>query len=104
MPSSTVHQCQCSDCQGAGDPSVKQLHRHINEFLSRLNEQQRRLYVALESKKVGRGGDHLLSLITGMNVETVRQGRWEWDHSLQGLPPDRVRRPGAGRPPLEKKT
>ena len=48
-----------------------------NLFLSRLDEQQRRWYVALESQKVGHGGDRLLAQITGMNVETIRRGRRE---------------------------
>jgi hypothetical protein len=45
----------------------------------------------------------LLSLITGLHVQTIRRGRRELAHSLAGLPPGRVRRPGAGRPPVEKK-
>ena len=50
----------------------------MNVFLSRLNEQQRRLYVALESKKIGLGSDKQLSVITGMDVETIREGGKSW--------------------------
>ena len=75
----------------------------MNLLLSRLDEQQRRWYVALESPRVGHGGDRLLSQITGMNVETVRQGRRELDASLQGRPVDRVRLAGGGRPSVEQK-
>jgi hypothetical protein len=76
----------------------------MNLFLSRLNEQQRRIYAALESQKAGRGGDRLLSLITGIHVQTIRRGRRELERSLLDLPLGRVRRPGGGRPPVEKKT
>ncbi|MGH8246199.1 MAG: transposase [Gammaproteobacteria bacterium] len=76
----------------------------MNLFLSRLDEQQRRWYVALESKKIGHGGDLLLSQITGLNVETIRQGRRELDNGLADRPSDRARLAGAGRLPVEKKT
>jgi len=76
----------------------------MNLLLSRLDEQQRRWYVALESVKVGHGGDALLSQITGLNVETIRRGREELESDLQGRPVDRVRVAGGGREPLEKKT
>jgi hypothetical protein len=76
----------------------------MNLLLSRLDEQQRRWYVALESVKVGHGGDVLLSQITGLNVETIRRGREELESDLAGRPADRVRLPGGGRTPLEKKT
>jgi hypothetical protein len=76
----------------------------MNLLLSRFDEQQRRWYVALESMKVGYGGDRLLSLITGLDVETIRRGRREMEDSLRGRPTDRVRPPGAGRPPVEKES
>lgn len=72
-------------------------------MLSRLDEPQRRWLAALESQRVGHGGDRLLSLITGLNVETIRRGRRELDTSLRDCPPGRIRRPGAGRPPVKKK-
>jgi hypothetical protein len=75
----------------------------LNLLLSRLDEQQRRWVVALESERVGRGGDRLLSLITGLDVETIRRGRRELHTALRDCPPDRVRRPGAGRPAVKKK-
>lgn len=76
----------------------------MNVFLSRLDEQQRRWYVALESKKVGHGGDVLLSQITGLDVETIRRGRRELDVDLADSPPERMRAVGGGRPAVEKKT
>jgi hypothetical protein len=75
----------------------------MNLLLGRLDEQQRRWYAALESMKLGHGGDTLLSQITGLNVETIRRGREELEADLEGRPADRVRLEGGGRPPLEKK-
>jgi hypothetical protein len=74
----------------------------MNRFLARLDEQQGRWYDALESMKVGHGGDALLSRITGLHVDTVRRGRAELADDLHGRPADRVRLPGGGRPPLKK--
>jgi len=75
----------------------------MNLFLSRLDEQQRRWYVALESKKVGHGGDTLLAQITGLDVETIRRGRRELEGELGDRPTDQVRLAGGGQPPVEKK-
>ena len=74
----------------------------MNLLLSRLDEQQRRWYAALEAKKLGRGGMTLMSQITGMSVDTIRRGRDELDEELASRPVDRVRLPGGGRPPVEK--
>ena len=104
MSQPVVHQCQCSTCRQTGEHLEKSLHARMNLLLSRLDEQQRRWYVALESTRVGYGGDRELSRITGMNVETIRRGRRELDDSLRGRPSDRVRLPGGGRPPAEKKS
>jgi len=75
----------------------------LNLLLSRLNEQERRWVAALESERLGRGGDRRLSLITGLDVETIRRGRRELLAALRDCPPGRMRRPGAGRPAVKKK-
>ncbi len=103
MTESGLHPCQCPLCTQPQDHPDKEFHRNMNLLLSRLDEQQRRLYAALESKRIGHGGDRLVSLITGLNVETIRIGRRELDAGLADTPPDRIRRPGGGRPPAEKK-
>ena len=76
----------------------------MNLLLSRLDEDHRRWYVALESLRLGHGGDRHLARITGLNGETIRRGRRELARSLEGFPLERIRRRGAGRPPLKKKT
>jgi hypothetical protein len=75
----------------------------MNLFLSRLDEQQRRWYVALEAKKLGHGGATQMSQITGMHVDTIRRGAKELDKELAGRPTDRVRLAGGGRRAIEKK-
>jgi hypothetical protein len=104
MPVSKVHACQCPHCQQEAEHPDKELHRQMNLFLSRLDEQQRRWYVALESKQIGHGGDRLLSQITGIDEKTIRRGRRELEAALAERPTDRIRLPGGGRPPVEKKT
>jgi hypothetical protein len=73
-------------------------------LFSRLDENQRRWFAALESKRLGHGGERLLAQITGLDEKTIRRGREELDASLVDNPPDRIRRPGGGRPAVEKKT
>jgi hypothetical protein len=76
----------------------------MNVLLSRLDEAQRRWYVALESQRLGHGGDRVLAQITGLDEATIRRGRAELASELAACPEDRVRQPGAGRPRVEKKT
>jgi hypothetical protein len=103
MAEASPRPCRCPDCQ-MGDHPNREIHRLMNLFLSRLDEDHRRWYVALESLKIGHGGDRWLSLITGMNVETIRRGRRELASSLDGFPHNRIRLPGAGRKRQEKKS
>jgi hypothetical protein len=104
MPAREVRQCQCPRCQQAEPHPERELHAQMNLLLSRLDEQQRRWYAAVESLKVGHGGDTLLALITGLHVDTIRRGREELAAGLQDRPADRIRRAGGGRPPAPKKT
>jgi hypothetical protein len=104
MPSTEVHQCQCSHCQQDAAHPNQLLHHHMNLLLSRLNEQQRRWYAAVESTRLGHGGDQLVAQITGLDPKTIQRGRQELAASLAERPMERVRMPGAGRPRAEKKT
>jgi hypothetical protein len=103
MDDKAVHQCQCPTCLNNTDRSQKILHQQMNLVFHRLNEQERRWLAGLESKKFGHGGDVLVASITGLHVDTIRRGREELDAGLADCPTDRVRRPGAGRPPVKKK-
>jgi hypothetical protein len=102
MSKSEIHQCECSNCQQLGKHRDREMHFQTNLLLSRLDEQQRRWYVALEAKKIGHGGMERMSQITGMSVDTIRRGREELDNSLSSRPDERVRNPGGGRLPVEK--
>ena len=69
-------------------------------FYSLLDEKQRRLYAGLESLKWGHGGDRQIARLLGLDEKTVAKGRREL---LSGdIERDRVRREGAGRPPVKK--
>ena len=85
----------------AQDVLPDELKAAIVLFFSLLDEQQRRLYAALESFKLGYGGDRKMADILGLDVGTVARGRRELlDHDVKV---DRVRRAGAGRKLIEKK-
>lgn len=103
MDEPQVHDCRCSSCQAGADALEKARHHQINLFLSRLDEQQRRWYVALEADRLGRGGDQVLSQITGLDGKTIQRGRDELAAELADRPRQRVRQVGGGRPPVEKK-
>ena len=103
MSQRPIHQCQCEICQSPQPHADKEDHHRMNILLSRLNEQHRRWYVALEAERIGHGGSERLAQITGMNVNTIRRGRRELAAGMAGRPTERVRKPGGGRPPLEKK-
>jgi len=104
MLSTAVHQCQCPHCQQEATHPDQLLHYHMNLLLSRLQEPQRRWYAAVESTRLGHGGDQLVAQITGLDPKTIQRGREELAASLAEHPSDRVRAPGAGRPRAEKKT
>lgn len=98
-----VDGCRCPACATDAEHPEAARHRHMTLFVRRLDEQQRRWYVALESERLGRGGDRLLAQITGLDEKTIRRGRRELAAGLAERPADRVRRPGGGRPAVEKK-
>ena len=98
-----IHQCTCPSCQSKAEAPEQQIHHQINLLMSRLNEQQRRWYAALEAQRYGHGGIKLVSQITGLDEKTIRRGRDELEADLADRPDDRVRLPGAGRPATKKK-
>lgn len=98
-----IHPCECDVCQQSEFHPDQALHQQMNLFMSRLDEQQRRWYAAIEAKKVGHGGATLLAKVTGLSVETIRRGRNELDKELEERPDDRVRKAGGGRKAIEKK-
>ncbi len=88
-----------------GSPGVEEMPDEMRESMqllsSVLNEKQRRLYLGLESMRLGHGGDVKISRITGVNVKTIALGR----RQLQAgdVTVERIREAGGGRPSIKKK-
>ena len=82
VPSSELPTCPCPLCQGGADHPDRQRHQQLLLVFSRLDESQRRWFVALEARRLGLGGDRLFVEITGMDEKTSRRGRDEPDASL----------------------
>jgi hypothetical protein len=80
------------------------IHHQVNVVMSRLDEQQRRWYAAVEANRHGHGGTKLVSQITGLDEKTIRRGQKELALDLSDRPDERIRLPGAGRPRVEKKS
>ncbi len=78
-----------------------EIQEALRLFLAQLNENQRRLYAGFESMKLGYGGDTIMAEITGINIKTIARGRRELQ--AYDITPERVRKAGGGRHPLEKK-
>lgn len=79
MEASDIHWCEYTACQQETAHSDQERHRRINLFVSRLDEQQRRWYVAMESGRLGPDGDEVLSHIMGMDAKTIQRGRQEME-------------------------
>ncbi|NIV97253.1 hypothetical protein GWN42_31795 [candidate division KSB1 bacterium] len=85
-----------------GALSVDELQAAIIIFYSLLDEKQRRLYAGLESLKLGHGGDKKIAELLGLDPHTVSKGRKEL--MRREIDRQRIRRTGAGRKPVEKKS
>ena len=105
MPQQEVHQCQCPDCLGPEPHPDQEIHRQMNLLLSRLDEQQRRWYAAVEIRQARprRRPARLPHHRACTSIPSAGGGR-NWPASLEDRPADRVRLPGGGRPALEKKS
>src|SRR4051812_49849191 len=103
MPQQEVHQCQCPECLTSESHPDRELHRQMNLLLSRLDEQQRRWYAAVESAKLGHGGDRLVSPLTRPHGDTNPPGPGEMAAPLDDPPAHPGRLPRGGRTPPGKK-
>jgi Rhodopirellula transposase DDE domain len=72
----------------------------LTEIRPYLDERQWRLLLGAEARAVGRGGVKLVSGAVGASADTVSRGARELEHGVE--PDGRVRRKGAGRPPVEE--
>ena len=96
--------CPCPLCRSLSRHPDGQRHVQLRAVLARLDEQERRWVAALEAQRLGHGGLHLVSLISGLHENTLRRGERELAACLRSRPVERVRLPGAGRPLTEKKS
>jgi len=85
----------------SAEVSPEELKASLILFSSLLDERQRRLYAGLEWLKLGRGGDQRLAELLQLDPRTVARGRKQLLE--QDVEWERVRKPGAGRKPVEKK-
>lgn len=79
-------QCKCSHCRDQIDHADRLHHQHMNVLMNQLSAEQRRLYAAIESTRMGRGGCRLLSEITGLAGVTIARGRRDLAAHLEGRP------------------
>src|SRR3954447_2562499 len=74
------------------------LAEKVAALFPHLNEKQRRLCAAAEARALGHGGISRVARASGLSRPTIYQGL----RDLADAPtPDRVRRPGAGRPTIQ---
>ncbi len=99
-----VHQCECAICQAGQDHEVMAYHGHINLVLSRLEEAERRWYIASLSSAPGAPNDWVLAQISGLSDKTIARGRHELEAGLKENAEGRQRQVGGGRQKAEKKT
>ena len=99
-----MHECECAICQAGTDAAMMAHHQHINLVLSRLDEAQRRWYIASLSTGAEAPSDGLLAQISGLTEKTIGRGRKELSEGLAAAPVERQRRTGGGRKAAEKKT
>lgn len=97
-----IHTCTCPACQQHPHSSLAREHRRINRLVAVADEQTRRLVAGFLALQHGRGGVVWLAEVTGLHRNTVARGQRELRRGgVQAA--HRVRRPGAGRPCVEKK-
>lgn len=97
-----VHVCSCAICQQHPRALVAREHRTINRLLAAADERLRRLLVGFFARQRGPGGIVELERITGIDRNTIAKGQKDL-RQAKPWPPDRIRRPGAGRKTLEEK-
>src|SRR5262249_4602266 len=104
MPGKRFDRCRCSLCCQGAEHLEACYHRELMAFLSTLNRKHRRLFAAVESNRLGRGGARKVSEITGLCDGTIAHGRRQLADLLQGrTPPKREGKSLGGRPRTEVK-
>ena len=97
-----LHQCRCFCCRHQSDKATCLRHREINLLMNRMSGANRRLYSAMETRTLGRGGIKAWREITGLSSGAIRRGQKELASLLSGEP-NPVPRGHPGRYPIERK-
>lgn len=97
-----IYQCRCPHCHGRSLGEVGRDHEAINRVVASLDERQRRLFAGLLALRQGHGGIVAIAQITGLSRTTIQRGIRELQSGVDRND-QRVRRPGGGRPAVEKK-
>ncbi len=79
------------------DLYTDELQSMLSVFYLRLSEDNRRLFAAIESKRIGHGGIVIISKFFGCSRPTIYKGIEEIASPHLLAPPDQVRRKGGGR-------
>ena len=82
-------------------PDTPDFRDMAGTFMSVLDEHQRRLFAGIVAAQQGHGGDRQVAEFFNMDPHTVARGRKELQSGE--VETDRIRKPSAGRPPIEKK-
>jgi hypothetical protein len=70
------------------------VERSMQQVFHCLGERDRRLYAAVEARKLGHGGIGYIAQLLGCDRKTIRRGLQELDEPTP-LPPGRSRKKGA---------
>jgi hypothetical protein len=97
-----IHHCGCPQCRTGSRAGLVRDHQAINRVVASLDERRRRWFAGLLALRQGHGGIRAVAQITGLSRTTIGRGIRELQSGV-GTAGPRVRRPGGGRPALEKK-
>jgi hypothetical protein len=80
---------------------LERLTSIFNELWPHLGERERRLFAAAEAKAIGHGGVTIISSVCGLSRVTITKGIKELTEAP--LENRRSRKPGAGRPSVQRR-
>lgn len=73
----------------------KAVERRMKEFYRRLSEKDRRWYAAVESDKLGHGGQQYIAGLFGIDSKTIRQGLAELE-TMEDAAGEKLRKKAVG--------
>jgi hypothetical protein len=103
MPDLHLTHCRSPQDEHENDKAAEQYRRELKTFLATLTQEQRRLYAAVESNRIGRGGVRVVAELTGLCQPTIARGRRQLADLLEGKSIKKERKPVKGRPRIEEK-